>query len=167
MKKRLIWLLILVVICTAVMFVGCVGKPQVPDNNPQDSDEKQQDKVSQDVFTVIVKGTFTTTVTLKLGNDGVKAETVEQVLQYFIDNEILTVHWSDGDYGKFITGIGGLKAEGKQFVSVYTSVVEQQGSWAGVTSVTHNGVTLVASAVGVSEMVAKNGATILFQLETY
>lgn len=100
-----------------------------------------------------------------------KDEGAAGVLEYLasLGNDPLTVDMHDSSYGKYINSIGTLVPDGAsgEYISVYTSVEEDFGTFDGVCEIDYNGVTLKNSGKGVSYMQVVEGAVILFRVEVY
>ena len=126
--------------------------------------------------TVVIEerdGSFTTYgVDLSLLEN--RSEGALSLLEYLASIEGSTLYYNaqwGGGYGAFLTSIGKLTPEGKEFISVYTS---EEGDfatpteWAPVVpSVVYEGRTLCSSGFGISSMTVKDGTVILFRIDTY
>ena len=79
----------------------------------------------------------------------------------------LSINMSDSSYGKYIHSIGSITEDtaAKKYIMVYTSLERDFGTWAGVSELTYDGVTLKSVGVGVSSMSVEAGTIILFRLE--
>lgn len=157
MKKSL-----LVGICLLVVllcFVSCVDKPAATQLTGLTLPQLQSDQMA-----VVVKdadgGYATYTVTL---NSDIK--TCEDVVRYLSENSSLEVEWFDSGYGKFIGSIGGAKPQGNQWITVMTDLEEFQDK-AGAYAVTYlvGDVTLVTANAGVSDIAAKGGSVLYFEV---
>lgn len=164
-KKLFVCVLAVVLALSAVVFVGCVDKPQV-----QEVTELTLPTMADDQMAVIVKngkGDYTNVV-VTLGEKGVNAKNVEEVLDYLNKEGILSVTWQDSSYGKFLNGIGNAKPQAEnEFVSVLTSVEKDKGNFADVTRYSVGGIELVSSQFGVSQMTVEAGAVIYFEIATF
>ena len=100
-----------------------------------------------------------------------KSEGAFGVLEYLAarENNPLTIDVSDSAYGKYINTIGGLNpdASANEYISVYTSVEKDFGTWDGVGVKTYGEITLKSAGVGVSTMSVVEGCILLFCIETY
>lgn len=162
-KRLLTWILAVVLIVVCAALVACVDKPQA-----EQLTELTLPKLNSDQMAVIIKNGDKdyTSYTVTLTED---MKTGEDVIRYLIDEAGLSVTWTDSEYGKYIDSIGGAKpdASKNEYVNVLTSVAEDKGSWAGVKTYEVNGVTLVAAAVGISQMSVEAGAVIYFETDVY
>ena len=129
------------------------------------------DVAEQGDVTVVIEnadGTYNVYKTY-LENVENKKEGAKGVLENLRDreNDPLSLEMSNGDYGAFITEIGGLKADNNAhtFVSIYTSL--SSDSYEGAPTVQYDGITLYQSGVGVSGMKVQEGTVILFRIESY
>ena len=166
-KKRLLtWILTVLLAFCAVCFVACDDKPVASELT-----ELVLPTMAQDQMAVIIKNGEKdyTSIVVTLGKGGVDAKTAEDVLTYLQNEGVLSVQWTESDYGKYLTGIGKISpdASKNEFVSVLTSVAKDKGSFAGVTTYKVGDVEIVSSAVGVSEMTVEPGAIIYFEIQTY
>ncbi len=98
-----------------------------------------------------------------------KKEGVVGVLENLRDREEepLNVKMSDGTYGKFVSEIGSIKEDSsaKKYITVYTSLESEFGTWDGVGVLEYEGKTLKTSGFGISSMSVTSGTIILFRLE--
>ena len=166
-KKRLLtWILTVLLAFCAVCFVACDDKPMASELT-----ELVLPTMAQDQMAVIIKNGEKdyTSIVVTLGKGGVNAKTAEEVLAYLQDEGVLSVQWTDSDYGKFLSGIGKLApdASKNEFVTVLTSVAKDKGSWAGVTTYKVGDVEIASAAVGVSELTVETSAIIYFEIQTY
>ena len=81
----------------------------------------------------------------------------------------LALDMSSSTYGKFINSVADLTPDTAtgEFISVYTSVEADFGTWADVGEKTYGELTLKSSGVGISSMKVKSGCVILLCIETY
>jgi len=102
----------------------------------------------------------------KVENKSEGAVGVLEALKDRKDNP-LTFDIADSGYGKFVKGIRGIEedAAAGKYVTVYTSLEKDFGTWEGVGSLEYEGVTLKSAAVGISSMAIEAGMIILFRLE--
>lgn len=163
LTKRLLTLALALMLVFAVFsLVACADKPTA-----QEVTDLTLPTLAQNQVAVIVKNGDKdyTNYTLTI-NDTMK--TVEDVLNYLATELDLFLDWQDGDYGKFLNGIGGAKpSQTNEFVAFYTSVVADQGNWAGVTTYTIGDVKIVSAQVGVSSAKVESGAVYYFEIGTY
>ena len=98
-----------------------------------------------------------------------KSEGVVGILEHLNGREDNPLHlkMSDGPYGKFLTEIGSVKEDlaAKKYITVYTSLEKDFGTWEGVGVLDYEGITLKSSGVGISEMSVESGTVILFRSE--
>ena len=98
-----------------------------------------------------------------------KSEGVVGILEHLSGREDNPLHlkMSDGPYGKFLTEIGSVKEDlaAKKYITVYTSLEKDFGTWEGVGVLDYEGTTLKSSGVGISEMSIESETIILFRLE--
>lgn len=75
----------------------------------------------------------------------------------------------DSEYGAYFNSIGLLTPDtaAGEYVSIYTSLEKDFGTWDGVGTVEYDGMTLTASGVGITSMSAESGTVILFRIEVY
>ena len=158
-------LCVLLIIATLFALTACDDKPQV----------KQLNKLSiptlndNEVAVIIRKSDDDfTCYTVNLARVGKDQPTCEDVLVYLRDNANLTIDWYDSSFGKTINGIGGISAtESNQYVEVFTSNAEYQGTWAGVDKYEVDGVALVAANYGVSSLGVAQGDVVYFEIATF
>lgn len=166
MKKRIICGVVAVMlVVAAVAFAACVDKPSV-----QEVTELTLPTLAENQMAVIVKNGDKdyTNVAVTLGAGGVDAKNMEDVLNYLNEQGMLSVVWQESSYGKYIVSIGNAEAkENGEFVSVLTSVEQDKGNWAGVTTYFVGNLILVSSQYGVSEMTVEAGAVVYFEIATY
>ena len=93
----------------------------------------------------------------------------QTLLVYLKDNKGLVLDWSSSDYGMYINAIGGITpdASKNEYVEVYTSNPDYQGTWAGVTTIEAGDITLKSASVGVSSLQVSFGDVIYFELASY
>lgn len=100
-----------------------------------------------------------------------KSEGAFGVIQHLMAREDnpLTADIVDSDYGAYVNAIGTLIPDtmAGEFVSVYTSLEKDFGTWDGVATVNYNGTSLTASGVGITSMSVESGTVILFRIEVY
>ena len=100
-----------------------------------------------------------------------KDEGVVGILENLKEREenSLAVDMSSSQYGAYINSIGGLipDAAKNEFISVYTSLEADFGTWDGVGTVEYEGTTLKASGLGLSSMSVASGMIVLFRVESY
>ena len=164
-KRLLTWILVAVLIVTTVALVACVDKPE-----PVQLTDLKLPKLKNNQMAVIVKNGESnyTSYTVTLGDGGTDATTAEGVIQYLHDEAGLEVTWSDSEYGKFLTAIGGAKVvAANEYIMVMTTVEKDKGNWAGVETRVVDGVSIVYSQYGVSEMTVEAGAIIYFEIATF
>lgn len=163
LTKRLLTLALALMLVFAVFsLVACADKPTA-----QEVTDLTLPTLAENQVAVIVKNGDKdyTNYTLTI-NDTMK--TVEDVLNYLATELDLFLDWQDSDYGKFLNGIGGAKpSQDNEFVAFYTSVVADQGNWAGVTGYTIGDVKIVSAQVGVSSAKVESGAVYYFEISTY
>ncbi len=120
--------------------------------------------------TVIVEdgGGTRTVYRAELGDVKNKDDGAFGVLEYLseLDEGSLYLETESGAYGKYITKIGVLEnGRDNKYIMVYTSNEKDFGTWDGVKSLEHEGVTMTESGVGVSSMSIEDGTVILFRAE--
>ena len=164
-KRLLTWILVAVLIVLTVAFSACVDKPE-----PVQLTDLKLPELKDNQMAVIIKngeGDYTS-YTVTLGKNGTDATTAEGVLQYLHEEAGLELTWADSDYGKFLTAIGGAKVvQANEYVMVMTTVEGDKGNWAGVDTYVVDGVSIVYSQVGVSDMTVEPGAIIYFEISTF
>ena len=164
-KRLLTWILVAVVIVSTVALVACVKKPE-----PVQLTELKLPELQDNQMAVIIKngdGDYTSYV-VTLGKGGCNATTGEGVLEYLSEVSGLYLDWQESTYGKFLNGIVGAKVvAANEYVMVMTSVEKDKGNWAGVDTYIVDGVAIVYSQVGVTEMTVEPGAIIYFEIATF
>lgn len=164
-KRLLTWILVAVLIVSTVVLVACVDKPE-----PVQLTDLKLPELKDNQMAVIIKngeGNYTS-YTVTLGKGGTDATTGEGVIQYLHEVAGLELTWTDGEYGKFLTAIGGAKVvAANEYIMVMTTVEKDKGNWAGVETRVVDGVSIVYSQVGVSEMTVEAGAIIYFEIATF
>ena len=165
-KRLLTWILVAVLIVTTVALVACVDKPR-----PMQLTDLTLPELKSNQMAVIIKNGENdyTSYVVTLGKGGADAKTAEDVVTYLQDKSGLKVDWEDSEYGKYITGIGSISQDtaNSAYVIVFTSVVKDQGTYAGVPTRLAGDVALVESGVGISSMTVEAGAVIYFELVSY
>ena len=155
MKKRLLTiLLILVLILSVFAFVACGDDSTV---TPQTGDS----------MTVVIQGKKTTaSYVINLEGQAFTTESkVIDVLFYLRDNEGLCLDGSTSTYGYWLTGIGGLKPSGTEWICVYTSVFDEQDlSTNPLNKIDYNGTSVIAANLGVSSLTFGKDVVILFAI---
>ena len=162
-KKLLLCLLL--VVATLVALVSCDDKPQ-----PKQLTDLTLPTLKSTQVAVIIKNGENdyTSYTVSLNKIEADKVTCEDVLAYLEDEADLTLDWYDSSFGKTINGIGGISAtESNQYVEVFTSNAEYQGTWAGVDKYEVGEVTLVAANYGVSGLGVAAGDVIYFELASF
>ncbi len=102
-----------------------------------------------------------------------KDEGVYGVIQHIMAREKnpLEADIVDSTYGAYINSIGSLIPETTdeymEYVSIYTSLEKDFGTWDGVGEIDYEETTLKASGVGLTSMSAEEGTIVLFRIETY
>ena len=166
-KRLLTWILVAMLVVSAVALVACVAKPQIVELT-----ELTLPEMDDDQMVIIVKNrndTYTAHV-VTLGGKGTDATTVEGVISYLVQLNMLTVDWTDGgETGKWLNDIGGLApdANAHEYVAIYTSVTGDWSAGAGDYGYVIDGVTVAYSGYGVSSMSVEAGAVIYFELQTW
>lgn len=98
-----------------------------------------------------------------------KDEGAVGVIEYLAarSDDPLEADLQDSSYGKFVNSIGGLTpdASAGEFVSIYTSVEADFGTFDGVGEINYNGTTLKSAGVGLTSMQVLEGTVILFRIE--
>ena len=164
-KRLLTWILAVVLVVLTLALVACVDKPEAVHLT-----DLKLPQMGDNQMAVIIKngGNDYTSYVVTLGKGGTNATTAEGVIQYLHDQSGLELTWSNGEYGKFLTVIGGAKVvAANEYVMVMTSVQKDKGNWAGVQTYVVDGVSIVYSQVGVSEMTVEAGAVIYFEIATF
>ena len=166
-KRLLTWILAVVLVVVTLAFVACVDKPQTIT-----LDSLTLPEMGDNQMTLIIKNrddTYTAHV-VTLGKGGTDATTVEDVIAYLAQLDLLSVDWTDsGETGKWLNDIGGLEpdATAHEYVAVYTSVKSDWSAMAGATSYLIGDVTVDYSQYGVSAMSVEAGAVIYFEIQTW
>ena len=100
-----------------------------------------------------------------------KDEGVYGVIQLLMAREKnpLTADVVDSSYGAYINSIGSLTPDAtkNEYVSIYTSLEKDFGTWEPVGEIDYEGTTLKACGVGLTSMSAEEGTIVLFRIETY
>ena len=160
-KKLLVFILIAV---SLFALTACDNPPQI-----KQLTELTLPELGNNQMAVIVKNGDSdyTSYTVTLTDGGINTNVCEDVLEYLRVKSGLTLIWQDSTYGKFITAIGGITAEGNSYVEVFTSNVQYQGTWAGVDKYEVEGVSLVAASVGVTDLKVAAGDVVYFELGSF
>lgn len=165
-QRLLTWILVAVLVVAAFALVACVDKPE----NGQ-LDESLLPKLEDNQMSVVIKyGDKDYAIyTVTLGQGGTSATTAEGVISYLHANAGLALDWEDSAYGKYIHSIGGISEDtaNDAYVMVFTSVVADQGTYAGVPTYEWGDITIVEAGVGISFMSVEAGAVIYFEIVTY
>ena len=161
-KKLLTWILMVVLVCTALCLFACVEKP-----TPQQLTELKLPTLKGNQVAVIIKNS-NTDYTQYIVNLTEQMTSVEHVLQYLKDNG-MPLDWTDSDYGKVLNSIGTNipDATKNEFVAFFTTVQADKGNWAGVASYIVDGIEIVSAQVGVSDASVQSGAIFYFEISTY
>ena len=100
-----------------------------------------------------------------------KGEGVYGVIQYLMEreNNPLNADVVDSTYGAYVNAIGSLTPDAAtgEYVSIYTSLEKDFGTWDGVGTVEYDGKTLTAAGVGLTSMSAEKDTVVLFRIEVY
>ena len=165
-KRLLTWILVAVLVVSAIALVACVDKPA-----PKQLAELTLPELKDNQMAVIIKNGDKdyTSYVVTLGNGGTDATTVEGVITYLNDLGVLAVDWEDSSFGKYIHGIGNIAEDASKsaYVIAYTSIAKDKGTYAGVTTYEVGNLTIVEAGVGVSEMSVEAGAVIYFEIVSY
>lgn len=165
-KRLLTWILVAVLVVSAIALVACVEKPE-----PTQLTELTLPQLKDNQMAVIIKNGNDdyTSYVVTLGDRGIQATTAEDVLNYLQQQVDLFVDWQDGVFGKFLNAVGSITPDANkgEYVAVLTSNPDFYGSWAGVDRYIVGDVTLVSSEVGVTDLQVTAGDVIYFELATY
>lgn len=165
-KRLLTWILAVVLIVACFALTACVDKP-----TSKQLTQLTLPALRDNQMALIIKNGDSdyTSYTVTLGENGTDATTVEGVISYLHQEADLAIDWEDSAFGKYIHGIGNITEDTAcaAYVTVYTSVARDQGTYAGVTTYTVGDVTIVEAGVGVSEMTVEAGAVIYFEIVSY
>jgi hypothetical protein len=100
-----------------------------------------------------------------------KSEGAVGVIEHLASREKnpLTVDMANSTYGKYVNAIGSLTPDtaSGEFISIYTSVESDFGTFLGVKEIEYGGKLLKSSGVGLTDMNVPEGAIILFCIEVY
>ena len=100
-----------------------------------------------------------------------KSEGAAGVIEHLAAREKnpLTVDMVNSTYGKYVNAIGSLTPDtaSGEYISIYTSVESDFGTFLGVSEIEYNGTVLKSSGVGLTDMNVPEGAVILFCIEVY
>lgn len=100
-----------------------------------------------------------------------KDEGVYGIIQLLMAREKnpLTADIVGSDYGAYVNSIGSLTPDTakNEYVSIYTSLEKDFGTWEPVGVIEYEGITLKSSGVGLTSMSAEEGTIVLFRIETY
>lgn len=162
-KRLSTWILAVVLIVASAVLVACVDKPQA-----KQLTELTLPELNDNQMAVIIKNgdedytSYTVTLTDEL-------KTGEDVINYLADKADLDVVWQDGEFGKYLTELGGIRQDESagKYIIIFTNVTSDQGTYAGVTTYNVDGVALVESGKGISSMTVQPGAVIYFEIVTY
>lgn len=120
--------------------------------------------------TVVIAGTDSKVYTVDLADAKMtSASTGWDLIIYLADNENLQFAAESSAYGKYFTKIGELEEnkDDKKFISIYTSVEKDFGTWEPIATVNYGGKTLTASGVGISSMHVEENCTLYFTIIYY
>ena len=163
--RRLLICMLLVAL-TLCVFVSCDDKPQ-----PKQLTDLQLPELKGNQMAVVIKNGDNdyTSYTVDLSKVGESDVTAEAVLAYLQDQGGLSLDWTDSTYGKYINAIGGITpdASKNEYIEVFTSNTNFQGTWAGVTVIEAGDITLKSASVGISELAVVAGDVIYFELATF
>lgn len=158
-KKLLVFILIAV---SLLALASCDDKPQ-----PKQLADVLPELDENQMAVIICNGEGDYDV--YIFNPAAQIKTVEDVLAALKRSGRLNLDWTDSTYGKYINSIGKLTpdASKNEYIEVFTSNPDYQGTWAGVTTIEAGDVTLKSASVGVSELKVAAGDVIYFELATY
>lgn len=158
---------ILLVALTLCAFASCDDKPQ-PKTLADVIPELNEHEVA-----VIIKngeGEYEVYVVDLVEDMGATSSSLCSILLIHLQNtEELYVDWTLTEYGKFINAIGGITpdASKNEYVEVFTTNPNYQGTWAGVTTIEAGDITLKSASVGVSILQVRFGDVVYFELASY
>ena len=158
---------ILLVVATLLALTSCDDKPQ-PKTLADVIPELHEHEVA-----VIIKngeGEYEVYVVDLVEEMGTTISSLCSVLlSHLQTTEDLYIDWSLSEYGRFINAIGGITpdASKNEYVEVFTSNPNYQGTWAGVTTIEAGDITLKSASVGVSILQVRFGDVVYFELATY
>ncbi len=167
MKKYKIFAIILAMVLAvfAVAACACGDKPQSQELNVT------LPALNDNQMVVVIRNGENDfkSIAVTLGDGGVDAKNMEDVLAYLVEMGKITLDWSDSQYGKELHSIDKIQpdASKNEFVTYLTSVEVDFGTWADVVTYTIKDVKLVSSGKGLSTMTVQPGAVVLFELATY
>lgn len=164
--KRL--LICLLIVATLFALASCDDKPQnrtLPNGTVPNLGDNEAAVIinnGNDDYEVYVVDLTTVMPTV----DSIFCNTV---LSQLNSNQGLVLDWTKGEFGMYINAIGGLTpdAANNEYVEIFTSNPDYQGTWAGVTTIEAGNLTLKSAAVGVSAMQVAAGDVIYFELASY
>ena len=158
---------ILLVALTLCVFASCDDKPQ-----PKTLSDVIPELNEHEVAVVIKDGEGdyeVYVVDFSLGDYMFSSSFCVSVLAYLEYKEGLVIDWTESEYGMYINAIGGLvpDASKNEYVEIFTSNPDYQGTWAGVTTIEAGDITLKSASVGVSAMQVGFGDVVYFELASY
>ncbi len=94
---------------------------------------------------------------------------VEQLLRALAKQYNVNVVLENSSFGYNPVELADLKASTieQTFIAFFTSVAQDQGSWAGVPSFDVDGYHIVSAGVGISQGVVQGGQVVYFELSSY
>ena len=165
-NKLLICILLVFLVVAIFALTSCDDKPKAK----QLTDLTLPELNDHQIAIVIKNGNSDyTSYTVNLDTVGIKEATCADVLEYMSKHRYISLTWQDSTYGKYIEAIGGINPDSSknEYVEIFTSNPDFQGTWADVTTITAGDVTLKSAAVGVSELGVKAGDVVYFELASY
>ena len=157
---------ILLVAFTLCVLASCVDKPQT----------KTLDDVIPELgeheVAVIIKngdGDYETYVVDRYSGDYVYSSSFCVTILAYLRGKGLHLDWTESEYGMYINAIGGITpdASKNEYIEIFTSNPDYQGTWAGVTTYKAGNVTLKSASVGVSALNVADGDVVYFELASY
>lgn len=158
-RISLIALTLIIALLVVAMFGACANK------NVIKLEGVELPELNDNQFAIVIKVADKTYEYYVLYTEN--ANNLYSALEYLNANEGLELVASDGEYGKFITQIGDLVAEGNKFIALYTSVKEEYITSAEITYFDCGGVEVATAGYGASSLTVSSKAVFYIQLEQY
>ena len=117
------------------------------------------------------------TMTLVIGDDDYiidlsKVEITsgaDSILDYLKENENVTLEYTVSDYGRYYSKVGSLVPDSSknEYISIYTSVEANKGTWDGAKTLTIGETVLGEASVGSSSLTIEKDCVIAFVIDSY
>lgn len=160
-KNTSTWVLIVLAILCCLLS-SCVQPPE-----PTEMDKLAIPQLRENQMVVIIK----------IDDDSYKTcivdlsdhKTADDVLMHLQQQEVIQIQFITDVYGKYLVKLDALEqdeASGK-YISVYTSDVNNQATWAGAITYTVGEIILAPASVGITELSVNSKTVLYFEIITY